>query len=260
MFFYVTIYLRQIQFREFSNMIMRFSKRSPQGSDLPLLPHHKTFLANLCVPLIVFLEGFGAENEALSPEASARRRRLCAGEWVTMLTRRRGGDKYTGTDVLIHITKIFGTMLGLTMDQAAQTLTGGHVKPNALAGRTPTVVPFLHFSAHYTADRETRKVEDWVLSDPFLGPVYRSCCCTSCGLLPGKIHQQFQVCSLCKDPAVGQFCCKDPCFAAFWRGGHKNTCVGRDKVKKKGKGGGGGGGDGGGGGGGAGGSSGATGS
>jgi hypothetical protein len=44
-----------------------------------------------------------------------------------------------------------------------------------------------------------------------------------------------QVCSLCNDPAAGRFCSRDPYFAAFWRGGHKNTRAGRDKRKKKDK-------------------------
>jgi hypothetical protein len=47
--------------------------------------------------------------------------------------------------------------------------------------------------------------------------------------------RRFQVCSLCNDPSVGLFCCKEPCFATFWRGGHKRVCTGRDKLKKKGK-------------------------
>jgi hypothetical protein len=49
------------------------------------------------------------------------------------------------------------------------------------------------------------------------------------------VLKSFQACSLCKDPAAGRFCCKDPCFAAFWKGGHKNECKGRDKGAKMAK-------------------------
>jgi hypothetical protein len=91
---------------------------------------------------------------------------------------------------------------------------------------------------------------------PFAAEVYASLRCGTCGRVPSitalqQNRRPFQLCSLCHDPAVGRFCCKEPCFAAFWRGGHKLVCAGRDKRGKK-DGGPGGGGSGGGGGGGAG--------
>jgi hypothetical protein len=92
----------------------------------------------------------------------------------------------------------------------------------------------IYWEAGETDSKGLRRVADWIPSDPFLGPIYRSRCCKNpaCGILPAKAHEQFLFCSLCKDPAAGRFCCKDPCFAAFWKGGHNRECAGRHKLKE----------------------------
>jgi hypothetical protein len=81
---------------------------------------------------------------------------------------------------------------------------------------------------------------------PYAAEVYASLRCGTCGRVPGEGQKAFSFCSLCRDPAAGRFCCKEPCFAAFWWGGHKLVCKGRDKAKGTGRAGGGGGGGGGG--------------
>jgi hypothetical protein len=90
---------------------------------------------------------------------------------------------------------------------------------------------FLSFFTDGAGDQR-RFADEWVPLNPFLGALFRRYCCRTCRVLSAP-DVKLQVCSLCKDPAAGLFCCKEPCFAAFWRGGHKNECAGRDKMKKE---------------------------
>jgi hypothetical protein len=129
------------------------------------------------------------------------------------------------------VASVIGTALGLTMREALDHV-GVDPGDDWLGVDRPAALCILQ---RYAVDG--RRVVEWVPSDPFLGPLYRGRCCSTCGLLPGAGNKLFQVCSLCKDPKAGQFCCKDPCFAAFWKAGHKKECAGRDKLKKKDKGG-----------------------
>jgi uncharacterized membrane protein YgcG len=233
--------------------VMSMALTASQRESDEVSQHFVDCLCNVLPPLIVFSEGSGLD-ERLSPEAAAARRALCIECLITYFSK---FHHISGTAALCFLISLIGTALGKTMRETGEFLFRDPLDLK----EAPAVFSILHGYTN-TAGGEKCRPMDWVPSDPFLGPIYRSRCCTNpnCGLLPGDPYLQFQVCSLCKDPAVGHFCCKEPCFAAFWRAGHKDTCAGRDKHKKKGKGGGGGGGDGGGGGGGAGGSSGATGS
>jgi uncharacterized membrane protein YgcG len=229
-------------------MMMNLSKSE---GDSALKPQHRALVVNMCVPLVIFLDestsgggsggsgggsssgggasrssGGGKQSE-LSPAAAASRRYLCT-SLITECLRR---ENLLGTEMFIHLCYAFGTMLGLSVGAAADLLMGAE-EPSSERAKAPAASALLHYHTSTNPDGK-RKVEDWVPLDPFLGPLYRRDCCVSCGLLPGHSSKQFQVCSLCKDPAAGQFCCKDPCFAAFWRGGHRDTCAGRDKLKKK---------------------------
>jgi hypothetical protein len=210
---------------------------------LDLSSQFVVFLRNMFVPITLFIEERGSDasggsgggaglESTLSAEAAATRRFTCASFWTAFIFLRNT----TGAAVFLMIANVFGTMLGLTMAEGARTFTGGYMDlPDQSANRLPAAAYLLR--AHFSEDASDgkRKPLYEVALDPFYGPIYRKYCCVTCGLLPGRAA--FQVCSLCKDPAVGHFCCKEPCFAAFWRGGHKNTCAGRDKMKKKGKGG-----------------------
>jgi hypothetical protein len=102
--------------------------------------------------------------------------------------------------------------------------------------KVPADLAILHQFCTVSTEGDKVHVHPWVLSDPYLGPVYRQRCCFSCGLIP-KMYcdKAFAYCALCRDPAAGRFCCKEPCFAAAWAAGHKKECAGRDKLRKKGK-------------------------
>jgi hypothetical protein len=65
--------------------------------------------------------------------------------------------------------------------------------------------------------------------------LYERVKCATCGRIPGDISAAFSYCSLCRDPAAGRFCCKDPCFRDFWTKGHRDTCAGWDRASAGGK-------------------------
>jgi uncharacterized membrane protein YgcG len=236
------------------------------GRDSALKLQHCALVVNMCVPMVTFLDASSSNNGSgsasssggggsrqsgggasrssgggkqseLSPAAPASRRYLCTSLIMDCLRR----DQLPGKEMFIDLCYAFGTVLGLSMAAAVDLLADASEPITRM--KAPAANALLHRSASDAPDGK-RKVEDWVPSDPFLAPLYHNECCSTCGLIPGDYSQQFQICSLCKDPAAGQFCCKEPCFAAFWRAGHKNTCAGRDKVKKRGEGGGAGGGGG----------------
>jgi hypothetical protein len=75
---------------------------------------------------------------------------------------------------------------------------------------------------------------------PFASEIFAPLRCGTCQRIPSAAAlaqgRRFQVCSLCEDPAVGRFCCRTPCFGAFWLGGHKGTCAGRHKLNTSPKG------------------------
>jgi hypothetical protein len=219
--------------------ITELFQRLTDRKTLPLPIQGKTLLYNVFIPWIIALEdansSSGNGGGGLSPEAAANRRQMC----ILLLCSLVQQEVTNNTDILMGITLCLGTMLEETIGEAADRL-GLVVGPTSAINQAPAVIGLL--LKHYTEPGTDGKLkpDDWILRDPYMAPFYRARCCSVCGLLPAKPETQFQVCSLCKDPAAGQFCCKEPCFAAFWRGGHKNTCVGRDKMKKKGKAGGGG--------------------
>jgi hypothetical protein len=204
--------------------------RSWSNPQLPALG--ATILVNLYTPMVVLLDaaaGSGsAGRETLSPEAATRRLYLCCRALMDSID---VNDMYPRAFAQ-HYLNAFGTLRGQTYGESAEQLNMAWAALPALLRLPASYTLLLMLHPNVSADSHAFKVEDWVPSDPFLGPVYCKYSCTVCGLLPAKATQQFQVCSLCKDPAAGQFCCKEPCFAAFWRAGHKNTCAGRDKLKQ----------------------------
>jgi hypothetical protein len=192
--------------------------------------------------------GGGATSEERSA-AAARRAACCGALRVWASTQLRIEPVRPSTMRFKHVLSIIaGTVAGWTMGEAMDKVTSVGFTTRLLPAResqsaglrrglrAPCNVVFLNDLASnpHPENANKRVVEPWVPSNPFLGPKYWSRCCMSCGHLPEDVFDKpFQLCSLCKDPAVGRFCCKEPCFAAFWRGGHMNTCAGRDKMKKR---------------------------
>jgi hypothetical protein len=181
-------------------------------------------------------------GRTLSPEAAASRRQLCLRTVYQLVDL----APYIAPEFTHKTLIVMGTALGLTFQEAdklmvyrGDTAAAGPGEPPKRAAALrdlPASVLLLSLFAKDVDEGRKHKVMDFVHSDPFLGPLYRERCCSVCGLLPGDFVAELKVCALCKDPAAGQFCCKDPCFATFWKNGHKNTCRGRDKAGKgKGK-------------------------
>jgi hypothetical protein len=183
------------------------------------------FAVNLMVPLVVLLEGSGVDLEAF-----AARRRCCLHVLTDVMFRPpQDSDAF-----LLRMLAALGTAVGKTR-RAAKEMIIGVTDPDTSQLPAAAVLLIAFFSYNLTTNPEgKRAAESWVPADPFLGPVYRKYSCRVCGFLPARSTLQFQVCSLCGDPAEGRFCSKTPCYAEYWRGGHKNTCAGRHKHKKKG--------------------------
>jgi hypothetical protein len=206
------------------------------------------FLVNMYVPLIIFLEGSssgttsggggssssgGAKgDEDLSEEALARRRRLCLAHIVGHALAEQGAREKM---YLLLLISSVGMAAGGTMGRGRELVTGD--EDDAIAPQVPAALTMLHSVYSNPAPGGKRVVEDWVPSDPFLGPLFRSRCCSTCKMLPAGATTAYMFCSACKDPKAGRFCCKDPCFVAFWKAGHKKTCAGLDKLKEAKKGG-----------------------
>jgi hypothetical protein len=76
------------------------------------------------------------------------------------------------------------------------------------------------------------EVAGQVQADRYFGALYANRKCATCGIIPKEFAKTYAFCSACGDPKAGRFCCKDPCFVAFWKGGHKNECAGRHKLKE----------------------------
>jgi hypothetical protein len=160
----------------------------------------------------------------------------------------------THNNVLHELSLLLGAALGLTVGEAKQMIDGRELPAPAPAAAAaaaeeeakgvgayasrfdlPSDVALLYenyLQLDYTGEHAKIMV-DLVSEDEFLAPLYYSRACKSCGLVPRDPAGAFLFCSLCRDPAAGRFCCKDPCFAAFWKGGHKHECAGRDKLKKR---------------------------
>jgi hypothetical protein len=209
----------------------------------PLSPACVTFFTSVLPALLVCIEGREGKSrsggESLTPAAAATRRRFAL-EALLGVPRATAN----GIGFVKSLTSCFGTVLGCTLKDATSMLP--FLSEQSVAHRLIAEDPLwerpCELSLLYTRAAERVRdsgrylVLDYVSSDSFLGPLYRQLCCSQCGLLPDIWEgERFHACALCKDPAVGRFCCKEPCFAAFWRGGHKNECAGRDKGKKKGK-------------------------
>jgi hypothetical protein len=67
---------------------------------------------------------------------------------------------------------------------------------------------------------------------PFAAEVYNSLRCVTCGKVPSAtaaiLNQRFSFCARCGDRRY-RFCSRHPCFAAFWKNGHKNECKAKNK-------------------------------
>jgi hypothetical protein len=174
---------------------------------------------------------------ALSHEVAAARRGLCIDFLHAYFRSERAREPSD-----MELATCFGTLLGLPYSEGVRIFhPEWKLDPSKEldAGKRWFILPselhmLLEFQDDSNSEGGKRRPQEWVPTHPFLGPVYRRYSCRTCGLLPGAVRDKpFQACSLCLDPAVGRFCCKEPCFAAFWKGGHKKECAGRDKWKKK---------------------------
>jgi hypothetical protein len=165
----------------------------------------------------------------LPPESAAARRRCCL-RTLRMVTR----YDVDASEALFLTGACFGAIMRAggesgTVREGARVFSPADLQNGDYSAALDML--FNNFSVRVEGDK--RRPEEWVPSCPYLGPLWRRKSCATCGLLPGAVTAKpFQACSLCLDPAVGRFCCKEPCFAAFWRGGHKKECAGRDKLKK----------------------------
>jgi hypothetical protein len=224
---------------------MSWSAVSPIGDVAATVPPPViTFLTNVAAPALVCAEGAYPENasksweghaepgsDPLTPSAVAARRRCCQALLMFL-----DGCTVRSEQAAQLLATAVGTAVGCSLREAldACSLQAGQGGEDCLD--RPSAVRMLYW---YVKAWGPDKMH-LVTSDPFLGPLYRRRSCATCGTLRGESDPEYRLCSLCKDPAVGRFCCKDPCFASFWKGGHSKTCAGRDKLKeakKKAKGG-----------------------
>jgi hypothetical protein len=206
-------------------------------------PAAVAFIRNAFTPALVCLEAAtggaaGAQPEAagdsLTPEVASARRALC----LTALddtTRSPLVEQIWFSSFQHTIGILAGSVLGVSFKEGLQFLTSPYLElHNDPRYGFPAELHMLYLFLDKEGDK--RRAVESLYSDPYFGPIFRRRACRSCGLLPGDVTDKpFQACSLCLDPSVGRFCCKEPCFAEFWKGGHKKECAGRDKMKKKGK-------------------------
>jgi hypothetical protein len=210
--------------------------RTDASSAPPLpLPGARAFLHNALVFALVLLDASlssGGEEAAggpqpLSPEAAGARRRICIDFLIDNAKRDAGPSLY-------DLATSFGTVLGSSLLVGMRLFHPDCTPAPGMeaAWSQPAEAHLLYRYCAVLGDKG--RPQEWITSCPFLGPLSRRRLCRTCGLVPGAVTDKpFQACSLCLDPSVGRFCCKEPCFAAFWRGGHKRECAGRDKMKKK---------------------------
>jgi hypothetical protein len=243
------------QFLRNTTLIIRRSLRD--NGDKLSITADRAFLRNAYIPAVILLEGSaaggggGGGEGALGPGVALARRAQC----VNFL--------YFGTAevcdwpveyLLCCVEMVVGCIVGGSRLEGARLV--GLLDPErdppelrdpelrAIYDQSADLNLLYNFKTRQEGAKRALCVPS-VADDPFWKSVWSRRRCETCGLLPGSITTVFQACSLCLDPSVGRFCCKEPCFAAFWRGGHKNTCAGRDKMKRRKEGGGGGGGGGG---------------
>jgi hypothetical protein len=193
------------------------------------------FLRNTMVPLLVCLEESGQDGVSPPPgpssAAAVARLRTCL---ATV-------GAASGTDSAL--AAMYTTWLAISLttglpfrDLAVPCMDGIYTLDDSQPFfKVPPDVQLLYYHVQASANSpgKSELIDSSIATDPFLGPVYRRRACRTCQLLPRDVLAPlFQVCSLCQDPAVGRFCCKEPCYAAFWRGGHKKDCAGRHQLKE----------------------------
>jgi hypothetical protein len=226
----------------------KFSTFTGSDESAPPGPAAVTFLHNVLSPALVCLDK-GGEGEgaaaALSPTVVAARRRACLTYMARCPFVVDGMDDLSGDHYAVVMSKVMnisiavGAMLDLSLRDAMRLMDAVDENSDAAAGgfskdpyTPPAAVHMMQMSCEGVGTDQLKPFA-WVPTDPFLGPIWRKRCCLTCGLIPEDPAMFYKACSLCLDPSVGRFCCKDPCFAAFWKGGHKNECAGRDKQMKK---------------------------
>jgi hypothetical protein len=204
-------------------------------------PALSTLLSNVLPPIVICIDTYLAgDSDSLAPSAAAARRGLCAGLFSGSIQGASTGPLCSAPDLIKNMGMVFGTAAGRSLREgvrlSAMVGEDGGTDPNYDAAASFHVLDLFCTGTEAASGGDNsgkRRVGvDMVLTDPFLAPLARRWCCRTCGLL-GSATKSFQACSLCLDPSVGRFCSKEPCFAAFWRGGHKRDCAGRDKMKKK---------------------------
>jgi hypothetical protein len=197
-----------------------------EGDKVLLMPAAASFLRAVLVPTFVLREGAPPLGPPLSPEASTARRSVFLFEVPNIRET---------SHVLQLIGSYIGSVRGRSMREGMASVVGEMHEMMPLEFIVPADVQFMYTYVHDEGSK--CRAPAWILTDAYLGPVYNKYKCSTCGLLPGEVHALFSVCSLCKDSKAGRFCSKDPCFITAWKNGHKDTCAGRDKMKKKAKGG-----------------------
>jgi hypothetical protein len=224
-FYYFYIYclftFKQEQIIGHTGAIISQTRSDP--ADPALSPTANSVLRAILVPALVCLEGSplaAARRPSLSPLAAAACRRTC----IDGITRVEGFKT--------SIPAAFAALLGETVRHGCAMLFQ-HVKrgPDPVLDLPGEVLLLYHNTDPEDADEEGTKssVPDFVKEDAYLGPLFRHRACRTCGLLPADPTQLYAFCSLCRDPAAGRFCCREPCFAKAWAAGHKSTCAGRKK-------------------------------
>jgi hypothetical protein len=195
-------------------------------------PGAAVYLRNVLAPALVCLEGSCGAECALSPAAAAARREV----YLTGLPLCVSSGESIPRLILPEVGLFVGSILGGKMREGLAVLNPSYANAAAVEPLLdlPADLHLLYtFGTEVCEEDGKRRAKDWIPENPYVGPIYLKRSCRACGILP--LHEDdkaFQVCSLCNDPAAGRFCSRDPCFVAFWKGGHKKECSGRDKIKE----------------------------
>jgi hypothetical protein len=212
---------------------------TPAGdrSSQKYVPAAATLLDNVLVPALICLEGSRAGSDTAPGElplgVAAARRKWCF-RALAVSSKRLPADTAV-FEYSIPFACISGKTYEAGLDMFGLNVVAKRQAQGAPQRSSDLALLYVFYATIPPAEGEgqgkCRLRDDSFASDPFLGPIYRSRRCATCGVLPGRFTDPpFAFCSLCNDPAAGRFCSREPCFAAFWRGGHKKECKGKDKI------------------------------
>jgi hypothetical protein len=128
----------------------------------------------------------------------------------------------------------------LTVKEAWRQVVGWPLPPPYACETLPCAQQLLFEGEDHSEDDEIGViVSKRYQKSPLTKDAYDALCCATCGRVPAlqplEKGKTFLVCSLCGDRRY-HFCTKRPCFEAFWKGGHKNECPGREDFKERRKG------------------------